>query len=84
MKITFRTLEKLIGRMSEEQKDQLVVADIVDGINSRTTVVSLAISDENTMQLNEGQPYFLIESPEIVENWGLRSDVDVICARIGL
>lgn len=86
MKISFRTLEALIGRMTEQQKDQLVVADIVDGINSRTTLVSLAISDENTMKLNEGQPYFLIESPEISQNLASSNgyDIDTICRKIGL
>jgi hypothetical protein len=85
MKITFRTLQKLIGRMSDEQKEQLVMADIVDGINSRTTTVSLAVNDDMTG--NEGlkidQPYFLIESPDVAVG-GIMNDVERICNMIGL
>ena len=84
MKITFRTLEALIGRMTEEQKDQVAMADIVDGICSRTTTVSLAVNDdEDNEELAIDQPYFLIESPDIAVG-GINNDVDRICNMIGL
>jgi hypothetical protein len=84
MKITFRTLEKLIARMTEEQKDEVVMADIIDGINSRTTPAMLAINDDQDHDdMNMDQPYLLIESPD-VEVGGVIDDVDRICKRIGL
>jgi hypothetical protein len=84
MKITFRTLQKLIGRMSDEQKEQVVMADIVDGINSRTTTVSLAVNDdEGNEGLKIDQPYFLIESPNVAVG-GIMNDVERICNMIGL
>jgi hypothetical protein len=83
MKITFRTLEALIGRMTEQQKDHVVMADIVDGINSRTTSAMLAVNDDESNEgLDLGQPYLLIESPEFHQN--LASNIEAICARIGL
>jgi hypothetical protein len=85
MKITFRTLEKLIGRMSEKQKDQVAMADIVDGINSRVATVSLAVNDDMTgnENLEIDQPYFLIESPDVAVG-GINNDVERICNMIGL
>jgi hypothetical protein len=76
MRITYRTLAKLIDKMSDEQKDSDVTVEIQ--MDDECYAAELRICDDNHDSLDEDHPVLFVP-----EELGSRSDdIDVIWANI--
>jgi hypothetical protein len=82
MRITYRTLENLIARMNDDQKDSDVTAEIFDGENTECFAAELRICDEDHDSLDEGHPVLWVNQVDELENRS--DDIDEIAEQIGL
>ena len=78
MKITYRTLAKLIERMSEYQKDADVTIELSE--YSECYPASLRICGENHDSLNDSHPVIYVD----IEDGDRINNIDWICETIGL
>lgn len=82
IRITYRTLAKLIDRMSDEQKDCDVTAEVFDGENTECFAASLRICNDDHDSLDDHHPVLFVDQctapdPRV-------DDIDMICKEIDL
>lgn len=80
MRITYRTLAALIGRMDDEQKDSDVTMELVTEQGSECYPAELRICGENHDSLDDGHPVLMEIDPETER----RDDVATIATEIGI
>lgn len=81
-RITYRTLEKLISCMSDQQKDCDVTVEIFDGENTECFGATLQISGSEHDSLDEDHPILYVN--QVNPPADRSDDVEEICQKIGL
>lgn len=81
MRITYRTLGRLIANMTDDQKDSDVTLELVDGETYECFPAHLRIVGENHDSLDEGHPVIYCDTAEESERV---DDIEEISLAIGL
>jgi hypothetical protein len=82
MRITYRTLAKLIDRMSNEQKDLELTVDIWNGSDFETYGADFRIVNEKHQNLQKNHPVVLVD--QVNDLGPLVSDIEWIARSIGI
>lgn len=82
MRITYRTLASLIGKMNPEQLDSDVTIELYDGEGSECYAAHLLICNNNHDSLDGGHPVIYCDTAEYIGE--RRDDIEQIAADIGL
>ena len=82
MRITYRTLASLIGKMNPEQLDSDVTIELYDGEGAECYAAHLLICNNNHDSLDDGHPVIYSDITKVYSK--RRDDVEQIATDIGL
>ena len=82
MRITYRTLAILIGKMNPEQLDSDVTIELYDGESAECYAAHLLVCNENHDSLDNGHPVIYSDTTKAYSK--TRDDVEQIAIDIGL